>query len=221
MPDNVLFEGGVGETIRRKLLHECDVHTLLRLPTGIFYAQGVKANVLFFDRKPTSEKPWTKKQLWIYDLRTNHVFQPQAEAADPPRPGRIRERATIWRTGTSDKPPGQRINPQGPWRAYGARRTHGPRQGVNLDIFWLRDGAWRTARICLSRMCWLRKSSRICRPRWNSSRRSRRIWESELDRIFMTSLHASGILPARRPCSHHLPAPLRTTRAAQAFRLAR
>ena len=55
MPDNVLFEGGAGETIRRKLLHECDVHTLLRLPTGIFYAQGVKANVLFFDRKPASE----------------------------------------------------------------------------------------------------------------------------------------------------------------------
>jgi type I restriction-modification system DNA methylase subunit len=58
MPDNVLFEGGAGETVRRKLLHECDVHTLLRLPTGIFYAQGVKANVLFFDRKPLSETPW-------------------------------------------------------------------------------------------------------------------------------------------------------------------
>ena len=73
VPDNVLFEGGAGETIRRKLLHECDVHTLLRLPTGIFYAQGVKANVLFFDRKPASETPWTKK-LWIYDLRTNQHF---------------------------------------------------------------------------------------------------------------------------------------------------
>ena len=73
VPDNVLFEGGAGETIRRKLLHECDVHTLLRLPTGIFYAQGVKANVLFFDRKPASEKPWTEK-LWIYDLRTNQHF---------------------------------------------------------------------------------------------------------------------------------------------------
>jgi len=57
VPDNVLFEGGAGETIRRRLLHDCDVHTLLRLPTGIFYAQGVKANVLFFDRKPASEKP--------------------------------------------------------------------------------------------------------------------------------------------------------------------
>jgi len=73
VPDNVLFEGGAGETIRRKLLHECDVHTLLRLPTGIFYAQGVKANVLFFDRKPASETPWTK-ELWVYDLRTNQHF---------------------------------------------------------------------------------------------------------------------------------------------------
>jgi len=73
VPDNVLFEGGAGETVRRKLLHECDVHTLLRLPTGIFYAQGVKANVLFFERKPASENPWTEK-LWIYDLRTNKHF---------------------------------------------------------------------------------------------------------------------------------------------------
>lgn len=73
LPDNVLFEGGAGEMIRRELLKQADVHTLLRLPTGIFYAQGVKANVLFFDRKPAQEKPWTKK-LWIYDLRTNMHF---------------------------------------------------------------------------------------------------------------------------------------------------
>ncbi len=73
VPDNVLFEGGAGETVRRKLLHECEVHTLLRLPTGIFYAQGVKANVLFFDRKPAREAPWTQT-LWIYDLRTNQRF---------------------------------------------------------------------------------------------------------------------------------------------------
>jgi type I restriction enzyme M protein len=73
VPDNVLFEGGAGETVRKKLLANCDVHTLLRLPTGVFYAQGVKANVLFFDRKPASEKPWTEK-LWIYDLRTNQHF---------------------------------------------------------------------------------------------------------------------------------------------------
>ena len=73
VPDNVLFEGGAGETVRRKLLDECDVHTLLRLPTGIFYAQGVKANVLFFDRKPAGEDHWTQ-DLWIYDLRTNRHF---------------------------------------------------------------------------------------------------------------------------------------------------
>jgi len=73
LPDNVLFEGGAGETIRKRLLKQYDVHTLLRLPTGVFYAQGVKANVLFFDRKPASEKAWTEK-LWIYDLRTNMHF---------------------------------------------------------------------------------------------------------------------------------------------------
>ncbi len=73
VPDNVLFEGGAGEGVRRKLLKDYDLHTLLRLPTGVFYAQGVKANVLFFDRKPASEIPWTKS-LWIYDLRTNKHF---------------------------------------------------------------------------------------------------------------------------------------------------
>lgn len=73
VPDNVLFEGGAGETIRKKLLADCDLHTILRLPAGIFYAQGVKANVLFFDKKPSREKPWTEK-LWIYDMRTNMHF---------------------------------------------------------------------------------------------------------------------------------------------------
>lgn len=73
VPDNVLFEGGAGETVRKRLLQQCEVHTLLRLPTGIFYAQGVKANVLFFDKRPASEKPWTEK-LWIYNLRTNIHF---------------------------------------------------------------------------------------------------------------------------------------------------
>jgi type I restriction enzyme M protein len=73
LPDNVLFEGGAGETIRRRLLHTCNVHTLLRLPTGIFYAQGVKANVLFFENRPASSVPQTR-ELWVYDLRTNQRF---------------------------------------------------------------------------------------------------------------------------------------------------
>src|SRR4051794_21350805 len=73
LPDNVLFEGGAGETLRKRLLNQFDFHTVLRLPTGIFYAQGVKANVLFFDKKPAAETPWTSR-LWVYDLRTNQHF---------------------------------------------------------------------------------------------------------------------------------------------------
>lgn len=73
VPDNVLFEGGAGERIRRGLLERCDVHTLLRLPPGIWYSTGVKANVLFFDKKPQSKAPNTQR-LWVYDLRTNQHF---------------------------------------------------------------------------------------------------------------------------------------------------
>lgn len=73
LPDNVLFEGGAGEKIRRKLLETCDVHTVLRLPTGIFYAQGVKANVVFFDNAPKDGHVHTKG-VWFYDLRTNKHF---------------------------------------------------------------------------------------------------------------------------------------------------
>ncbi len=70
VPDNVLFEGGAGETVRKRLLETADLHTILRLPTGIFYAHGVKANVIFFDAKPAASKPWTK-EIWYYDYRTN------------------------------------------------------------------------------------------------------------------------------------------------------
>jgi len=73
LPDNVLFEAGAGETIRRRLPAECDLHTILRLPTGIFYAQGVKANVVFFERKAAAADPWTR-ETWVYDLRTNLHF---------------------------------------------------------------------------------------------------------------------------------------------------
>jgi type I restriction enzyme M protein len=136
VPDNVLFEGGAGETVRRKLLHECDVHTLLRLPTGIFYAQGVKANVLFFDRKPASEKPWTKK-LWIYDLRTNSNFTlktNQLARADLDdfvacyNPANRHARTPTW----------SEVDPEGRWRAYSYEELVA-RDKVNLDIFWLRD----------------------------------------------------------------------------------
>ncbi len=73
LPDNVLFEGGAGATLRERLLDDCNVHTILRLPTGIFYAQGVKANVVFFERRAASSEPATK-ELWVYDFRTNQHF---------------------------------------------------------------------------------------------------------------------------------------------------
>ncbi|WP_027714119.1 class I SAM-dependent DNA methyltransferase [Desulfuromonas sp. TF] len=136
VPDNVLFEGGAGETIRRKLLHECEVHTLLRLPTGLFYAQGVKANVLFFDRKPASETPWTKK-LWIYDLRTNQHFTLKTnslkrgdldEFVKLYNPAKRQQRTATW----SEK------NPDGRWRCFDFEEIVA-RDKASLDIFWLRD----------------------------------------------------------------------------------
>jgi type I restriction enzyme M protein len=69
LPDNVLFESGVGKDIRRDLMNKCNLHTILRLPTGIFYAQGVKTNVLFFTRGTTDKD--NTKEVWVYDLRAN------------------------------------------------------------------------------------------------------------------------------------------------------
>jgi type I restriction enzyme M protein len=136
VPDNVLFEGGAGETVRRKLLHECDVHTLLRLPTGIFYAQGVKANVLFFDRKPASETPWTK-QLWIYDLRTNKDFTLKT---NPLAKEDLQEFIECYNAENRNKRKAtwSESNPDGRWRSFTYDELMA-RDKVNLDIFWLRD----------------------------------------------------------------------------------
>ena len=136
VPDNVLFEGGAGETVRRKLLHECEVHTLLRLPTGIFYAQGVKANVLFFDRKPASATPWTR-QLWIYDLRTNQHFTLKTnplKRADLDdfvlryHAENRHDRRATWSPET----------PEGRWRPFAYEELLA-RDKVSLDLFWLKD----------------------------------------------------------------------------------
>jgi type I restriction enzyme M protein len=130
LPDNVLFEGGAGEAIRRRLLKEFDVHTLLRLPTGIFYAGGVKANVLFFDKKPASETPWTSK-LWVYDFRTNQHFtlkQRQLRRSDldefvecyaPGQPRDERKESERFQSFTYDEVIA--------------------RDKANLDIIWLKD----------------------------------------------------------------------------------
>ena len=76
LPDNVLFEGGAGEIIRKKLLEEVNLHTILRLPTGIFYAHGVKANVLFFEKKKIKETD-IEQFIWYYDYRTNIHHTPK------------------------------------------------------------------------------------------------------------------------------------------------
>jgi type I restriction enzyme M protein len=136
VPDNVLFEGGAGETVRRNLLKQYDVHTLLRLPTGIFYAQGVKANVLFFDAKPAREEAWTK-DLWVYDLRTNMHFTLKTQ---PLKREDLDEFVACCRPGKRHlrKPNWSEETPDGRWRSYSYEDLL-KRDKVNLDIFWLKD----------------------------------------------------------------------------------
>ncbi len=152
VPDNVLFEGGAGETVRRNMLRQFDVHTLLRMPTGIFYAQGVKANVLFFDAKPALEAPWTK-QLWVYDLRTNMHFTLKT---NPLKRSDLDEFVECY-LGQNGKPAkagkpavsadGTRFErnatwspaaPDGRWRCFDYGELV-KRDKANLDIFWLKD----------------------------------------------------------------------------------
>jgi len=136
LPDNVLFEGGAGETVRKELLKTTDLHTILRLPTGIFYAHGVKANVLFFDNKPASRDPWTR-EVWIYDYRTNvqHTlkkkpmqFEDLQDFIKCYNPTNRNDRKETW----------SEDNPEGRWRKYSYEEIIA-RDKTNLDIFWLKD----------------------------------------------------------------------------------
>ncbi len=137
VPDNVLFEGGAGETVRRKLLETTELHTILRLPTGIFYANGVKANVLFFDNRAASKAPWTK-EVWYYDYRTNihHTlkkkplrFEDLREFIACYNPLNRHERKESWNEAT---------NPEGRWRKFSYEHIIA-RDKTSLDIFWLKD----------------------------------------------------------------------------------
>jgi len=136
VPDNVLFEGGAGETVRRKLLETTNLHTILRLPTGIFYAQGVKANVIFFENKPAAKDPWTK-EIWYYDLRTNAHFTLKTNPLTYEdledfvacyRPGERHRRTETW----------SEDNPEGRWRRYTYDEIVA-RDKTSLDLFWLKD----------------------------------------------------------------------------------
>ena len=137
VPDNVLFEGGAGETVRKKLLETTELHTILRLPTGIFYANGVKANVLFFDNREASPNPWTR-DIWFYDYRTNihHTLKKKPLRFDDLQefiacynPSNRHERKETWDT---------EKNPEGRWRKY-PREQIVARDKTSLDIFWLKD----------------------------------------------------------------------------------
>lgn len=137
VPDNVLFEGGAGETVRKQLLQTTDVHTILRLPTGIFYSPGVKANAIFLQNHEASAKPWTK-DIWYYDYRTNihHTLkQKPMKRSDLDEfvmcynPNNRFERSETWH---EDK------NPDGRWRKYSYEEIMA-RDKTSLDIFWLKD----------------------------------------------------------------------------------
>ena len=129
LPDNVLFERGAGEMIRQQLLNQFDVHTLLRLPTGIFYAQGVKANVLFFDKRPAREEPWTQK-LWIYDLRTNKNFTLKT---NPLQDTDLQDFINIYNPDNRE----DRVETER-FRAFSYEELI-EREHVNLDLFWLKE----------------------------------------------------------------------------------
>ena len=135
-PDNVLFEGDVGEKVRKNLLRTTDLHTILRLPTGVFYKQGVKANVLFFDNKTASKDPWTK-EVWIYDFRTNVHFtlkknpmklEDLQDFIKCYNPENRHVRKETW---SEDNPNGHR-------RKFSYDEIVS-RDKTNLDIFWVKD----------------------------------------------------------------------------------
>ena len=137
MPDNVLFEGGVGETVRKKLIENTDLHTILRLPTGIFYANGVKANVLFFDNSP-AQKDVCTREIWFYDYRTNvhHTLKKKPmrlehlqDFIDCYNPENRYQREETW---------SETSNPEGRWRKYSYQEII-TRDKTSLDIFWLKD----------------------------------------------------------------------------------
>lgn len=133
LPDNVLFEGGAGETIRKKLLEEVNLHTILRLPTGIFYAQGVKSNVLFFEKAKSSKSRGTK-EVWFYDYRTNIHHTPKN---NPITFAHLQDFVNCYKE-NKRKENWTKENFNGRWRKF-SRNEILERDKSNMDIFWLRD----------------------------------------------------------------------------------
>lgn len=131
LPDNVLFEGGAGETIRKELLKDFNLHTILRLPTGIFYAQGVKANVLFF------QKGTPTKNVWYYDYRTGikHTL-----ATKPMQRQHLDDFVKCYHAEniSQRKETYSEENPNGRWRKYPVSELL-KRDKTSLDISWIKQ----------------------------------------------------------------------------------
>jgi type I restriction enzyme M protein len=129
LPDNVLFEAGKGEVIRKKIMQQFNLHTILRLPTGIFYAQGVKANVVFFEKREAREEAWTK-EVWYYDLRTNKHFTLKT---NPLSTKDLEDFIACYNSGdVENRKESERF------KKYSYEELIS-RDNTNLDIFWIKD----------------------------------------------------------------------------------
>ena len=132
IPDNVLFETGAASAIRRRLLETCRVHTLLRLPPGLFYAQGVKSNVLFFDRPVTSTPQPASDVVWTYDLRSDKHFSLKTK---PLQPDDLREFVTLFRSGFGFGAVGGDPKSRERCRSFSARGSLAT-SDCRLDLVW-------------------------------------------------------------------------------------
>lgn len=132
LPDNVLFEGNVGAKIRADLMEKCNLHTILRLPTGIFYAQGVKTNVLFFERGRSDEN--NTERVWVYDMRTN---MPNFGKRTPFTRDHFKEFEACFGNDPCGSSPRVDQGEEGRFRVF--TREQISERGENLDISWLRD----------------------------------------------------------------------------------
>lgn len=130
LPDNVLFEGNAGETIRKKLLSDFNLHTILRLPTGIFYAQGVKANVLFFTKGQSTQ------EIWFYDYRTDvkHTL-----ANNKLQRHHLDDFVSCYNASHRKETYNKESNPTGRWRKYTVEDIQA-RDKTSLDITWIKAG---------------------------------------------------------------------------------
>jgi type I restriction enzyme M protein len=197
LPDNVLFEGGAGEKIRRKLLENCDVHTILRLPTGIFYAQGVKANVVFFDNAPKDGRVHTKG-VWFYDLRTNKHFTLKT------RQLRLDDLKDFVACYNPENRHERKETERFKFFAYDELIA---RDKASLDIFWLKDDSLENLDDLPPRTCCSRRSSNTWRPRWPRSVMLHRACRALHGLRAGNECYGVPLIGARPPCDLIEPCP--------------